>query len=268
MPWQAIVELIQIPLWAFFCVLARLSPLLMLTPPIRGSGVPMRVRALLAIAMSATLTPLVFSTSSDVPVGLTQMTIRLVGEVAFGAVLGVSALVIIHALQSGSQIASNLAGLDMAEISDPVSGQSTNVLSQLFSWLAIAIYLIMGGHRQLFVTFLDSFDLFAMGSVVPHEGWLLRGTDLVQEGLEVGLRAIAPIAIALFVANLTTALLGRTLPQLGIMSIGFNVNALVLIGAIALTVGSVGWVFESELARWLEQTAGFTSQLSLPSRGP
>jgi flagellar biosynthetic protein FliR len=70
----------------------------------------------------------------------------------------------------------------------------------------------------------------------------------------VGLRASAPAAIALLLANFVTALIGRTLPQLNIMAVGFNINVLVMMLVLGLTVASVGWVFQNELAEWVERT--------------
>jgi flagellar biosynthetic protein FliR len=58
----------------------------------------------------------------------------------------------------------------------------------------------------------------------------------------------------LLLANLVTALIGRTLPQLNIMAIGFSLNVTILLVVLALSVTSIGWVFQDELGLWVERT--------------
>ena len=52
------------------------------------------------------------------------------------------------------------------------------------------------------------------------------------------------------------------MPQLNMMAIGYNVNALVLLSALAISIGSIGWVFQEELVLWVE----FTSEM-IPKTG-
>jgi flagellar biosynthetic protein FliR len=222
----------------------------------------MRVRALLAITISLCIVPLVATKSGGVPVTLIELVSRLAMEMMLGLMLGTAALIIVNALQAGATIVSNLAGMDLAESADPISGESSSVINQLLGWLAVAIYLSVGGHRQLMASCIDSFSVYAAGEVAAEEYWLLHAGSLVQHSLSIGIRAAAPMGVALFLANLVSALLGRTLPQLNIMAIGFSINSIVLLSTMMLTIGSVGWVFESEIVAWIEMTAELFSSES------
>lgn len=86
--------------------------------------------------------------------------------------------------------------------------------------------------------------------------------DLLRHSVSVGMRAAAPPAIALLLANFVTALIGRTLPQLNIMAIGFNINVTIMILVLTMSMASIGWVFQNELVEWIEMTTGM---FSLPS---
>jgi len=86
--------------------------------------------------------------------------------------------------------------------------------------------------------------------------------ELLRHSVSVGMRAAAPPAIALLLANFVTALIGRTLPQLNIMAIGFNINVTVMILALAVSIASIGWVFQNELVEWIELTTGLFSKAS------
>ena len=76
------------------------------------------------------------------------------------------------------------------------------------------------------------------------------------------MRAAAPPAIALLLANFVTALIGRTLPQLNIMAIGFNINVTIMILVLTMSMESIGWVFQNELVEWIEMTTGMFSSRS------
>jgi flagellar biosynthetic protein FliR len=81
--------------------------------------------------------------------------------------------------------------------------------------------------------------------------------ELVVDSLVIGIRIGAPVAVALLLANLITALLARTVPQINILAVGFNINAMVMLIMIFASVGGIGFAFQEELANWLQ----YTSQL-------
>jgi flagellar biosynthetic protein FliR len=255
-----LTSLLHGPLWTFLCVLSRIGTLLTLMPPLRGSQVPMRVRALLAVMMAAAVTPLVISTSTAMPNSLLVMGIQICKELLLGILFGTAIHVVLTGLQFGGQIMTSLASMDLAEGADPTSEETTSVMNQLLSWIAMALFLLLGGHRQLIACCLDSFAHYPAGGVLVEERWLLHFQDLLTHSIGIGIRAAAPVAISLLIANLVTALIGRTLPQLNIMAIGFNINVLVFLWMLGLSIGGLGWVYQSELAGWIEQL-----QLLFPS---
>jgi flagellar biosynthesis protein FliR len=109
---------------------------------------------------------------------------------------------------------------------------------------------------------LDSFEVYPAGGILTEEHWLLHLHELLGHSVAVGMRAAAPPAIALLLANFVTALIGRTLPQLNIMAIGFNLNVTVMILVMAMSMASIGWVFQNELVEWVEKTTSlFATEL-------
>ncbi len=247
------VSLLQGPLWTFLCVLSRTGTLLTLMPPLRGSQIPMRVRALLAIMLATAVTPLVLATATAIPSSLLVMGIQLAKEVLLGVLFGTAIHVVLTGLQFGGQIMSSLASMDVAEGADPTSDESTSVINQMISWIAMALFLLLGGHRQLLACCLDSFAYYPAGGVLAEEHWLLHFQELLTHSIGIGIRAAAPVAIALLIANLVTAIIGRTLPQLNIMAIGFNINVFILLWMLVLSIGGLGWVYQTELAGWIER---------------
>ena len=75
---------------------------------------------------------------------------------------------------------------------------------------------------------------------------------LLAESFTLGIRAVAPVMTSLLLASLVVGLIGRTLPQLNVMALGFGVSALVAYGTLAITLGAAVWAFQSQLEPALE----------------
>ena len=249
---DAILTLLSQPMWVFLTVLARISPPLMLAPPTRSAAVPMRFRALLAIGVAFLLSPIAFTNATRMPDNVLTIALALAGEVLLGVLLGSVMLLAVTSLQIAGQAVGHLAGFDMATAVDPGSNEEMPVISNLLGWMAMVILLIIGGHRVLLECCLDSFSSYPSGDVQFSSAWLLEFEVVLRHTFVIGIRAAAPMATALLLANLVTALLARTLPQLNILAIGFNINAMALVILLFMSVGGVTWLFQNELSVWFE----------------
>lgn len=242
------------PVWVFLCVLSRLGPIMAMMPPVQGTLVPNRVKVLLALMISAAITPMIGSISIELPAHLLDAVIALVKELALGLMFGTSVMMVITCLQIGSQIIGSLSSMEFATAADPSTQESVSVVSQLMSLMAMALFVALGGHRIMIGACLDSFAYYPAGGVLTEQNWLVHVHELVGHSLSVGIRASAPAAIALLLANFVTALIARTLPQLNILVVGFNINVTVMLVVLGLTLSSAGWVFQNELVDWINRT--------------
>lgn len=248
---ESLVTILSQPLWVFMTVLARISPILMLTPPMTSASVPMRVRAILAIAIALLMTPLTAAGATTIPSDLPHLLIGIGGEVLLGTLFGSVILMAIVSLQLAGQSIGHLAGFDMATAIDPGSNEEMPVISNLLGLLATAFLLLLGGHRQMMECAIESFVRYPAGGVFFETHWLDELQHVLSHTFIVGLRAAAPLAVALLLSNVVTSLLARTLPQLNILSIGFSINVGSMLLVLLISLGSVGWVFQTELAEWI-----------------
>jgi flagellar biosynthetic protein FliR len=67
---------------------------------------------------------------------------------------------------------------------------------------------------------------------------------------------------ALLISTLILGLIGRTLPQLQVLTLGFGLSWLVTLVTLALSLGSAAWIFQDQieplLERLLQATGGPT----------
>jgi len=144
------------------------------------------------------------------------------------------------------------AGLGIAEVFDPMLDENVPLLSQLMFLFGVTIFLCVGGHRMLMAGLLDTFR------AIPPGGGSLPGsvaesfTTLVSLSFSLAIRVAAPAVTALLLATLIVGLIGRTLPQLNILALGFGLNALLALAALALSLGVAAWAFQDQIGPAME----------------
>jgi flagellar biosynthetic protein FliR len=231
----------------FVLVLTRLGSLLMTLPMLGTATVPMQVRALLAVSISLILTPLFWAQPIPQPENLMILGMLLAREAILGLALGLAVLILLSGMQLAGQIVSQTSGMTLADVANPTFDTTTPLFSQILEMLAIAIFFLVGGHRQVIDALLRSFTWMPPGTGRLPDSALEALAAVASQSFDIGIRAAAPVLVALLLATLVVALISRTLPQLNAVAVGLNFNSLIAIGIFAFCLGSAAWVFQNEL---------------------
>ncbi len=236
----------------FVLVLSRISGLVLTAPLFGSRGAPMRVRSLLAVALSILITPSVWHNSIESPGNFILFSGFVAREVFLGVAMGLAVLILLAGLQVSGQIISQMGGLSLADVFDPGFDTNVPILSQLLDLTATAIFFTIGGHRFVLRALLDSFQWAPPGGDGFPTGIVDALTEIIDRSFSIGIRAAAPVMVSLLLAVVITGVISRALPQLNIMAIGFNVNALVLLAVLSATVGAAGWILQEEAVAALD----------------
>ncbi|HEX6961550.1 MAG TPA: flagellar biosynthetic protein FliR [Lacipirellula sp.] len=227
----------------FVLVLARVGALMATAPIFGNRSAPMQVRALLAVAMSLMMTPLY---SSQAPADVTNMLAFskfVLSEALLGALLGLGVMILVSGVQLTGHIVSQLGGTALSEGADPVTDENLPVFSQMFYFLTLAMFVLLDGHRLLTEALLDTYLWAPPGRGVLGASYVEALKTLLTQSFLLAIRAAAPAMAALLLATLVLGLIGRTLPQINILAVGFSVNALLTAGVLVLSIGAIGWAF-------------------------
>jgi flagellar biosynthetic protein FliR len=237
----------------FVLVLTRVGSLLMALPALGTATVPMHVRALLAVAIALLIAPLHFGLPIPPPEHLPALALLLVKEAVLGLALGLAVMVLLSGMQIAGQVISQMSGLSLAEVANPNFDTSVPIFSQVLEMLALAIFFLVGGHRQVLDALLDSFAWMPPGQGHFPDSLLGTMTAVATHSFEMGVRASAPVMVAMLLAILIVALISRTIPQLNAVAIGLNFNSLVVLAVFMFCLGSAGWVFQEELGNVIDE---------------
>lgn len=237
----------------FVLVLARTSGLVMGAPIFGTPDIPVRVRALFAVALALLLAP----TQAGHPLpemdSLVQLLLLIGGELLIGVTLGLGVLLLFSGIQLAGQLISQVSGMSLADVVNPSLGTSVPLFSQLLFLVTMVVFVALGGHRQVVAGLLDTYLTIPPGGVgLPHSIYE-PALALLRESFELGLRTAAPTVAAQLLATLTIGLVSRTMPQLNIMAVGFGVNSMVTLGTMSLSLGGLAWAFQEQLTPHLDE---------------
>jgi flagellar biosynthesis protein FliR len=231
----------------FTLVFVRIGTLVAIAPIFGPSYVPARVRALLALALAMLIAPLQFDKLSCYPDTLVGYLVLVGAEALIGLTLGLGIVVLFSGMQVAGQIVSQMSGMQLADVFNPSFNENVPVFSQLLFYVSVAVFVIIGGHRKVMEALLDTFVWLPAGQGDFSRTVVEAMTSLLAQSFVLGVRAAAPVMVALLLATLLLGLLSRTLPQLNVMALGFGLNALTTLGTLGISLGAAAWIFQDEI---------------------
>jgi flagellar biosynthetic protein FliR len=248
----SLIEVYRDHFLLFVLVLTRISGLL-ITAPIFGSrSVPVRIRAFLAIGLALIVTPLQWNSSVEMPRDLLNMLILVAREGILGLALGLAVMILFTSLQLTGQVIGQMSGMSLADAFDPNFDMSVPVFSQLLDAITLSVFIATGGHRQVLAALLDTFRWRPPGVRDFPTNIVETLTSVTSESFIVGIRAGAPVFVALLLAVLILGLISRTLPQLNVIAVGFSLNAMIMMLALAASLTGMAWVVQEHAESVIE----------------
>lgn len=231
----------------FTLVLARISGLMLSAPVFNSLGLPRQVRAFLAVAISLLVAPVYFGTSLPPVSDLTTYARLMANETLVGLLLGLGVSILFAGVQVAGQIVSQISGVSLADVFNPGFDESISVFSHLFYLVTLAVFVAIGGHRELMAAVLDTFAKAPPGHAMLGDSFVEVLTNLMSQSFALGVQASAPILIALSLATLVLGLVSRTLPQLNVLVVGFGLNSLLTIAMTLFSLGAIAWTFQGPI---------------------
>lgn len=249
----------------FTLVLSRVSGLVATGPLLSNASMPMRVRALLAVALAGVMTPICLSMPRPTYTTLIDLGASAATEVVVGVTLGLGLMVILGGAQLAGQIVGQMSGMALAEGADPAFGSNASIFGQVFYFVTMALFIAMGGHRMTIEALLTTYDHAPPGKALITDKMIENFLGLISVGFELGIRSAAPLVVALFLATLILGLVSRTLPQINTIAVGFGINAMLLLGIMMASIGAVAWAYQGPLNEALVSLSEATATADPPA---
>lgn len=224
--------------------------------PVMGSArIPVAIRVLLALVLSAAVYPMV-PVTVVMPDSLPGLAVAVGTELLIGITMGFALSLMLSGVQVGADLVSYQMGLGMAHLVDPNTELDTTVLSQLYVLTATLIYVLMNGHVVLIRSLVQTFDTVPlMGAHIGIDILNLLVTILTN-AFVLGIRVAGPALVAIFLATIALGFISRTMPQLNILAAGFPIRITLGLSLIVISFGTIGILFEDNIVFVLESIGG------------
>ena len=227
---------------AFFLVLARITPLFIVAPVFSSRLLIFRVRAILAVALAIGLTP-VAAHGQQVPTEPLAVVALILEGLVVGFAFAYAIACVFAAISGAGVLGDALSGFSYGATIDPVNGNQGGSLTNLYTFVGIALFLAIGGDawmlRGIEATFTDIPITHG-----PQLTSLVAGASSMFGTVLVGaIEVAAPVMLALVITDIAFGMVSKVVPQLNVFAVGFPVKvgvALIVVGASLPFVG--GWL--------------------------
>lgn len=226
-------------------VLCRLGGVAIFGPILGSKAVPMKARALLTVALAGACAPLVIMPSNGTSLvsfaDRGAIPLLVAGEIAIGAVIGLLASIPLIAAQIGGLLCSQQLGLGFGRFYLPAMDDEGDALEQVFFLFALMLFISIGGIEQLVLAVAESYRWLppASLSIGTIAGATTVLVGLLGGALELGLRVAAPVLAIVALESIALGFVGRTMPALNVLSVGFALRIAAGIAIMALGVGVI-----------------------------
>lgn len=202
----------------------RVSIVLFMLPVFNSDKIPMSVKGAATMVITLAIWPHVALPGTQLPAHPFDVALMFLGEMILGLVLGMCINFMFMGIQAGGELLGFQMGFSMISIADPLTGNQTGAVAFFLWMVSILTFLSLDGHLYMLQGFATTFKLVPAGGLLIGEVLLRQVFDLSTSLFLVALKIAAPVMVALFLVELTLALVSRTAPQVNIMEIGFPIK--------------------------------------------
>ncbi|MDP9400706.1 MAG: flagellar biosynthetic protein FliR [Actinomycetota bacterium] len=236
---------------AFFAVLARVSPLFVLAPLFSSRSVPTRVRGIVAVALAIGLSPVV-GADTDLSTGVWDIGGLIAKELLVGLAFAFALGAMFAAINVAGALLDTLIGFSYGGLVDPVTGNQSAVLTQMYALVGVLVFIAIGGDGWVIQGLARTYDIVGLDAA-PQVGQLVAGAREAFAGIFTSAVQVAgPILLALVITDAAFGIVTRVVPTINVFAVGFPAKITVGLLLLGVTLPFVaGW-----LAGELERSVG------------
>ncbi|WP_294296586.1 flagellar biosynthetic protein FliR [uncultured Sphingomonas sp.] len=220
---------------AVLLVSLRIGPTLAFAPPFTLLRVPAAVRMMLGVALAAWLVAGNPASTWQVRSSGVALLVIALSELMLGVALALALQLAFAALLVAGRVVDIQAGFGLAALADPTTKAQMPVVGTFFAYATAAIFFATDGPRTLLAIWSASIERTPLGSAT-------MGTDparMIGYCSTVFLLALGVaglLILVLFVIDLAIAFMSRTLPQMNVLLLGFQVKTLALLVTLPIAM--------------------------------
>ncbi|NKB56808.1 MAG: flagellar type III secretion system protein FliR [Alphaproteobacteria bacterium] len=236
-------RLLALEVFSYLLVFSRLGAAIMLLPGFGEAFVPLRVRLLAALTVTAVMYPVVAPLLPDTPTAFVAVLLLILGEVTVGVFIGTVARVLTSALSTTGTIIAFLTGFANAILFNPAIRDQGAMTSVLLSLLGILLILVTDLHHLMFAALMDSYTMFVPGSGLPFDDFSEAIGRLVAGSFLLGVQLAAPFIIVVLLFYICLGILARLMPQFQVFFVGLPLQIMLGLTVLVVSISAIMMLF-------------------------
>ena len=226
----------------FVLVLGRISPLFLLAPLFSSRLLPARARVVCAVALTVGLAPIAVR-GQRVPIDGVRLAELLVKEILIGLAFAFAVGAVLAAVAAAGSLLDTLVGYSFGALVDPITGNQSAVLSQVYALVGVMIFIAIGGDALVIQGLARTYEFVPLMGF-PAIGSLTEGVQVAFVSIfTAALELAAPVMLALLITDAAFGLMARVVPQMNVFAVAFPAKMLVgLVMVIASMPFAAGWI--------------------------
>ena len=228
----------------------RIAPLLAFSPPFTLMRVPATVRLILGISLAGWLVAAHPDATWRQMAGV-SLPMLAASELMLGIALALPLQIAFAALLTAGRTIDIQAGYGLAVLVDPTTRTQMPLVGTLFAYVGAALFFAIGGGSDLLAAWAASIEQTPLGSAaIGRDPGVLIDFMGAAFLLAIGLAGI--VLLVLFLLDLAVSFMSRTLPQMNVLLLGFQVKALATLALLPVAFAMSGATFVRLLRAALE----------------
>ncbi|MDX5378788.1 MAG: type III secretion system export apparatus subunit SctT [Halomonas sp.] len=224
-----LTELVYPMLVAASVGMTRALGVILITPAFNRLGLTGMIRSAVAVTIALPAIPFIFSALPSLgPLSAFGLAALLIKELMIGAVIGVVFGIPFWAAEVAGEVVDLQRASTRGQLLDPMGSTESGVTSTLLVVTLVALFFVSGGFMIMLEGFYASYALWPVERFVPvlESRTALTMLDMLDQVMRVGVLMVAPLVIALLVADLMLAYLARMAPSLNVFSLSLAIKNL------------------------------------------
>ena len=236
----------------FVLVVFRLAGMALYAPLFGSARVPKRVRLMLILVLALAFTQGV-APPANLPETSWGLALGIGGEMMFGLAMGMVMSFVFVAVQWAGEIIGQQMGFNLGSVIDPEYGGQGSVMGDLYFMFSLVVFLWIGGHRSMLRGVRASFDALPLLSLSVNHNLFNMLVDLFHAATILAVQLAAPILVTFLIVDLVLGLIGRTIPQMNVMSAALSVRSglgiLIVLLGLTLTGSVIAGAIENSMEK-------------------
>lgn len=239
---------------AALLVSLRIAPTFAFAPPFTLLRVPTLVRVLLAITLAAWLVASQPQQSWQSDFWSRGLFVTAMAELLMGIGLALTLQMAFAALLTAGRAIDIQAGFGLAMLIDPTTRAQMPLVGTLFAYAAAAIFFATEGPADLLAIWAASMAQIPLGAATVGGDAVAAIIAYMSAVFVMAFGAAGLVMLVLFVIDLAVAFMSRTLPQMNVLLLGFQVKTLAVLAILPIGIALSAALF-LRMLRYALQTA-------------